>query len=120
MCPPDLASPALRAGALPCPPSGRAFRAPTRRAAPAPTSESNPMPPVAFRASKAAIAFILVTALLDVLSMGIVIPVLPALIEQFPGSKARAGIRSDERRVGKECVSTCKSRWSPDQYEKKK
>src|SRR3546814_13618103 len=23
-------------------------------------------------------------------------------------------IRSEERRVGKECVSTCKSRWSPD------
>src|SRR3546814_15056056 len=23
-------------------------------------------------------------------------------------------IRSDERRVGKECVSTCRSRWSPD------
>src|SRR3546814_11777074 len=26
-------------------------------------------------------------------------------------------IRSDERRVGKECVSTCRSRWSP--YHKK-
>src|SRR3546814_19730386 len=24
-------------------------------------------------------------------------------------------IRSEERRVGKECVSTCRSRWSPDQ-----
>src|SRR3546814_16802561 len=24
-----------------------------------------------------------------------------------------AGSRSDERRVGKECVSTCRSRWSP-------
>src|SRR3546814_11556801 len=23
------------------------------------------------------------------------------------------GARSDERRVGKECVSTCRSRWSP-------
>src|SRR3546814_7528149 len=28
-------------------------------------------------------------------------------------------IRSEERRVGKECVSTCRSRWSPD-HEKKK
>src|SRR3546814_15253466 len=27
-------------------------------------------------------------------------------------------IRSEERRVGKECVSTCRSRWSP--YNKKK
>src|SRR3546814_21151117 len=25
------------------------------------------------------------------------------------------GIRSEERRVGKECVSTCRSRWSPYQ-----
>src|SRR3546814_5589408 len=24
------------------------------------------------------------------------------------------GCRSEERRVGKECVSTCRSRWSPD------
>src|SRR3546814_18208612 len=24
-----------------------------------------------------------------------------------------AALRSDERRVGKECVSTCRSRWSP-------
>src|SRR3546814_11055894 len=27
--------------------------------------------------------------------------------------------RSEERRVGKECVSTCRSRWSPYQYKKK-
>src|SRR3546814_3131887 len=25
-----------------------------------------------------------------------------------------AVVRSEERRVGKECVSTCRSRWSPD------
>src|SRR3546814_20834677 len=25
----------------------------------------------------------------------------------------RSVVRSDERRVGKECVSTCRSRWSP-------
>src|SRR3546814_2810559 len=24
-----------------------------------------------------------------------------------------AGLRSEERRVGKECVSTCRSRWAP-------
>src|SRR3546814_14090269 len=28
--------------------------------------------------------------------------------------------RSEERRVGKECVSTCRSRWSPDHIRKKK
>src|SRR3546814_19172413 len=27
--------------------------------------------------------------------------------------------RSEERRVGKECVSTCRSRWSPYHYKKK-
>src|SRR3546814_13698781 len=26
----------------------------------------------------------------------------------------RVVVRSEERRVGKECVSTCRSRWSPD------
>src|SRR3546814_14028169 len=30
----------------------------------------------------------------------------------------RSSTRSEERRVGKECVSTCRSRWSP--YHKKK
>src|SRR3546814_15801032 len=28
-------------------------------------------------------------------------------------------MRSEERRVGKECVSTCRSRWSPEQEKKK-
>src|SRR3546814_19401045 len=28
--------------------------------------------------------------------------------------------RSEERRVGKECVSTCRSRWSPSHEQKKK
>src|SRR3546814_10214979 len=27
--------------------------------------------------------------------------------------KSRNAVRSEERRVGKECVSTCRSRWSP-------
>src|SRR3546814_19378832 len=30
-----------------------------------------------------------------------------------PGGTARFSFRSEERRVGKECVSTCRSRWSP-------
>src|SRR3546814_12114105 len=29
-------------------------------------------------------------------------------------------LRSEERRVGKECDSTCRSRWSPYHYKKKK
>src|SRR3546814_249383 len=34
-----------------------------------------------------------------------------ALAATLPSS---AGLRSEERRVGKECVSTCRSRWSPN------
>lgn len=48
------------------------------------------MPPVT-PPRKAAIAFILVTALLDIVALGIIIPVLPPLIEQFSGSSSRAG-----------------------------
>src|SRR3546814_15284387 len=32
-------------------------------------------------------------------------------VDQSPFGRER---RSEERRVGKECVSTCRSRWSPD------
>src|SRR3546814_15574370 len=32
----------------------------------------------------------------------------------------RQRVRSEERRVGKECFSTCRSRWSPYHYKKKK
>src|SRR3546814_8570847 len=34
-------------------------------------------------------------------------------ISAFTFSGSAAGRRSEERRVGKECVSTCRSRWSP-------
>src|SRR3546814_17407910 len=34
--------------------------------------------------------------------------------QPFAGDKAKKNSsRSEERRVGKECVSTCRSRWSP-------
>src|SRR3546814_8244135 len=41
-----------------------------------------------------------------------------AAVISFPaltgfGMVAPLAIRSEERRVGKECVSTCRSRWSP-------
>src|SRR3546814_15202542 len=35
------------------------------------------------------------------------------------GKVARSRLRSEERRVGKECVSTCRYRWSPYPYNKK-
>lgn len=44
------------------------------------------------RNHKAALGFIFVTAVLDVISMGLVIPVLPSLIEEFAGSNAAAGL----------------------------
>src|SRR3546814_19638422 len=41
--------------------------------------------------------------------------VQPAFIDRLlaDGAGPVAGERSEERRVGKECVSTCRSRWSP-------
>ncbi|KAK0341214.1 hypothetical protein LTR94_027328, partial [Friedmanniomyces endolithicus] len=41
---------------------------------------------------KAAMGFIFVTAVLDIMAMGIIIPVLPQLIEDFVGSNAQAGV----------------------------
>lgn len=41
---------------------------------------------------QAAVGFILVSAALDIVALGIIIPVLPKLIEQFAGSNAQAGV----------------------------
>src|SRR3546814_13940428 len=35
-------------------------------------------------------------------------------LRRMAGEDLAAVDRSEERRVGKECVSTCRSRWSPD------
>src|SRR3546814_20088984 len=52
----------------------------------------------------------------------------PAFLDAFTFKASGTGtalikaidvIRSEERRVGKECVSTCSSRWSPDHSKKK-
>src|SRR3546814_19361201 len=40
-------------------------------------------------------------------------------IDGFRPRDLRLNIRSEERRVGKECVSTCRSRWSPYHSKKK-
>src|SRR3546814_14892949 len=37
-----------------------------------------------------------------------------AFVQRAAVAQAQATNRSEERRVGKECVSTCRSRWSPD------
>src|SRR3546814_1679369 len=34
-------------------------------------------------------------------------------MEKYLGNPRHIEFRSEERRVGKECVSTCRSRWSP-------
>src|SRR3546814_12598341 len=39
--------------------------------------------------------------------------------QQHSGRSAERRRRSEERRVGKECVSTCRPRWSPAHYKKK-
>jgi len=50
------------------------------------------MPILAGPRRQAVLAFIFVTAALDVLAIGLVMPVLPSLIEEFTGSNAQAGI----------------------------
>ena len=39
--------------------------------------------------------------------------VINALNDIVPGGEAAAAARSEERRVGKECLRLCRSRWSP-------
>src|SRR3546814_2090110 len=39
---------------------------------------------------------------------------VPFGVASISAVKIRPVERSEERRVGKECVSTCRSRWSPD------
>ena len=51
------------------------------------------------RRYQAAIAFIIVTAVLDIVALGIIIPVLPPLIEEFSGSNASAGWINGETRL---------------------
>src|SRR3546814_11311267 len=41
------------------------------------------------------------------------------ILESVQGPVAKIVARSEERRVGKECVSPCRSRWSPDPKKKK-
>src|SRR3546814_15051867 len=41
------------------------------------------------------------------------IPNFRGLAGHMPHYAAFVMVRSEERRVGKECVSTCRSRWSP-------
>src|SRR3546814_11135380 len=41
------------------------------------------------------------------------VPKISPFLQSCPCAMAASALRSEERRVGKECVSTCRSRWSP-------
>src|SRR3546814_13198304 len=58
-------------------------------------------------------AFYALVALVRALERGFGDAVNDRLADPLPGVG-----RSEERRVGKECVSTCRSRWSPDNLKK--
>src|SRR3546814_12622338 len=45
--------------------------------------------------------------------LGVSRPTLYDLLDKYDLKKPAHVDRSEERRVGKECVSTCRSRWSP-------
>src|SRR3546814_13084680 len=66
--------------------------------------------PMAQMAPDQAVARFLPDALQGIaaLDTGDIGSVFRALVANTPGTS-----RSEERRVGKECVSTCRSRWSP-------
>src|SRR3546814_21158069 len=46
-------------------------------------------------------------------------PATAAVVAESPARRAALTSRSEERRVGKACVSTCRSRWSPYHSKKK-
>src|SRR3546814_10498597 len=63
------------------------------------------------------VALVCVVFLLHLRSALVAILMLPVgILIAFAAMKAigLGSNRSEERRVGKECVSTCRSRWSPD------
>src|SRR3546814_19965715 len=55
---------------------------------------------------------------LDVASCNQNIVVRAEPYRHMPGIRPADGVEIEERRVGKECVSTCRSRWSPYHYKK--
>src|SRR3546814_12602794 len=45
-------------------------------------------------------------------------PMIRALLQRYPQLPITVTCRSEDRRAGKECVRTCRSRWSPDNEKK--
>ena len=53
---------------------------------------------------------------MESIDMSVIKSCCPPRFDDFayvPSCGASGGIRSEERRVGKECASMCRSRWSP-------
>src|SRR3546814_12039666 len=61
---------------------------------------------------------ILLCLIASALGLGALLKASPRLFDGLRYAGV-ASLRSEERRVGKECVSTCRSRWSPSHYNKK-
>src|SRR3546814_11050664 len=59
-------------------------------------------------------ALMTVRRFLDAARGGLYMPPTPEEANFAPYEDSEIIFRSEERRVGKECVSTCRSRWSPD------
>src|SRR3546814_16656399 len=57
----------------------------------------------------------LLTSLVVILTPVEGLPIGEDMIKGFLDAQLARNVRSEERRVGKECVSTCRSRWSPYQ-----
>src|SRR3546814_17932858 len=70
--------------------------------------------------ARAAIDGILARGRLPILAGGTGLYFRALLQGLSPMPAADAAVRSEERRVGKECVSTCRSRWSPYHIKQKK
>src|SRR3546814_14257643 len=49
----------------------------------------------------------------NALNIALILGAIPTNTVHMPAGQFKAPTRSEERRVGKECVSTCRSRWSP-------
>src|SRR3546814_19967624 len=58
-------------------------------------------------------ARILLLLLLSLISVSGIVPVIVGILRVCRTVTHDLVPRSEERRVGKECVSTCRSRWSP-------
>src|SRR3546814_18893568 len=73
----------------------------------------NPLPPVeVLSADQVEAIHEASLRVLEEVGMDFLHPEALAILKQA-GAAVEAGTRSEERRVGKECVSTCRSRWSP-------